>query len=188
MAIVTADGRASGTLQLLERHHPDGAAEAGHLRQMERLLAATHAPFSREQYDPGHFTASALVVSPAARLVLLIAHPTLGAWLQPGGHIEPADPSAAGAAHREVIEETGLVTRIEPVLFDVDVHDIPPRKENPSHKHFDLRFLAVVEGIPAPASAEGVESRWLSSDEAARLTTDASVRRMLDKARTKGLL
>ena len=186
--MVTRDRRASGTLQLLERHHAGGAAEADHLRQMEHLLAATQAPFSRDQFDPGHFTASALVVSPAARLVLLIAHPTLGLWLQPGGHIEPGDLSPAEAASREMMEETGLSALLEPDLFDVDVHDIPPRKESPAHKHFDLRFLALVEGAPAPASGEGVESRWLSAGEAARLTTDASVRRMLDKARAKGLL
>lgn len=155
---------------------------------MEQLLALTPEPFSRGQFDPGHFTASALVVSPASRLVLLIAHPTLGLWLQPGGHIEANDPSPREAAHREVLEETGLSASIEPLLFDVDVHEIPARKADPSHRHFDLRFLALVGGAPAPASAEGLESRWLPAAEAARLTTDASVRRMLDKARALGLL
>jgi 8-oxo-dGTP pyrophosphatase MutT (NUDIX family) len=185
---VTRDGRASGTLRLLEQHHPEGADEAAQLRQMTQLLASTPEPFSREQFDPGHFTASALVVSPSARLVLLIAHPTLGLWLQPGGHIEPGDPSPLDAAFREVMEETGLAPRLEPILFDVDVHDIPARKADPAHRHFDLRFLALVEGAPEPAGAEGLESRWLHIAEAARLTTDASVRRMLDKARAQGLV
>ena len=188
MTIVTRDERAAGTLRLLDRLHPEGATEVGHLVQMRHLLTATRMPFSREQFDPGHFTASALVVSPGARLVLLIAHPTLGLWLQPGGHIEPDDRSAAEAASREVNEETGVPARIEPMLLDVDVHEIPARNESPAHKHFDLRFLALVEGAPAPASGEGLESRWLTAADAARLTTDRSVRRMLDKARAKGLL
>jgi 8-oxo-dGTP pyrophosphatase MutT (NUDIX family) len=152
------------------------------------LLAATPEPFSRHQFDPGHLTASALVVSRSVCRVLLIAHPTLELWLQPGGHIERDDPSAKEAACREVREETGLYAHLEVGLFDVDVHLIPARKGNPAHRHFDLRFLAEVGGQPAPSGVEGVEARWLSYDEACRLTTDESVRRMLDKARSARVL
>lgn len=155
---------------------------------MLRLLAETEDPFSRDQFDPGHFTASALVVAPATRRVLLIAHPTLELWLQPGGHIESDDSSAVEAARREVLEETGVVAHLDTALFDVDVHDIPARKGNPGHQHFDLRFLALIEGEPPPAGMEGVEARWLSHDEAWRLTTDGSVRRMLGKARLARVL
>lgn len=151
-------------------------------------LLATAAPFSREQYTPGHFTASALVVSPAAQQVLLIAHPTLGLWLQPGGHIEGGDPSPVAAALREILEETGISAACDARLFDVDVHEIPARGVSPPHLHYDLRFLARVEGTPAPSGTEGVEARWLSHDEAAALSTDGSVRRMLGKARVAGLL
>lgn len=186
--ILSADLRATGTLELLDRHDTGGASEESHRRQMQQLLAETPAPFSRDQFEPGHFTASALVVSPSARLVLLIAHSTLGLWLQPGGHIEPGDASPVEAARREVLEETGLDARLESVLFDVDVHDIPPRKGSPRHRHYDLRFLALVDGMPAPAGIEGLEARWLSHDDAGRLTTDDSVMRMLGKARDAGLL
>jgi 8-oxo-dGTP pyrophosphatase MutT (NUDIX family) len=108
--------------------------------------------------------------------------------LQPGGHIEPDDVSPVEAARREVLEETGLDARIAPRLFDVDIHDIPARKSDPRHRHFDLRFLAVVDAAHPPSGAEGLEARWLSHDDAARLTTDDSVRRMLARARNGGLL
>lgn len=184
----TADARGGTTLNLLKAYRGDGAAEEAHREAMLRLLADSADPFSRHQFDPGHFTASALVVAPATRRVLLIAHPTLGLWLQPGGHIEAEDSSAEEAARREVREETGILAHLDAVLFDVDVHEIPARKTQPEHRHFDLRFLARTEGEPQPAGAEGVDARWLSHDEAWRLTTDGSVRRMLGKARLARLL
>jgi 8-oxo-dGTP pyrophosphatase MutT (NUDIX family) len=152
------------------------------------LLTETPEPFSRAQFEPGHLTASALVVAPSTRRVLLISHPTLGIWLQPGGHIERDDPSPGVAARREVLEETGLHALIEERLFDVDVHDIPARESQPFHRHFDLRFLARIDGERPPSGVEGVEARWLSYDEAWRLTTDESVRRMLGKARLARVL
>jgi 8-oxo-dGTP pyrophosphatase MutT (NUDIX family) len=184
----TGDARAAVTLELLRPYRAGSAAEEAHRLAMLRLLAETEDPFSRDQFDPGHLTASALVVAPATRRVLLIAHPTLGLWLQPGGHIEPDDASAVEAARREVLEETGIVALLDATLFDVDVHDIPARKGNPRHQHFDLRFLAPIEGEPPPAGMEGVEARWLSHDEAWHLTTDGSVRRMLDKAHVARVL
>ncbi len=184
----TTDARAGATLNLLSAYRGDSAAEEAHRQAMLRLLAESADPFSRHQFDPGHFTASALVVAPATQRVLLIAHPTLGLWLQPGGHIEAQDISAVEAARREVIEETGVLARLDAVLFDVDVHEIPARQSQPEHRHFDLRFLALVEGQPEAAGAEGVDARWLSHDEAWRLTTDGSVRRMLAKARLARVL
>jgi len=184
----TADPRAALTLDLLAGHRPENAAEEVHRLAMMHLLAETPDPFSREQFEPGHFTASALVVAPSTRRVLLIAHPTLGIWLQPGGHNELDDPSAPVAARREILEETGLHALIEGGLFDVDVHDIPARKGHPAHRHFDLRFLARLDGEPAPSGIEAVEARWLSHDEAWHLTTDESVRRMLAKARLARVL
>lgn len=184
----TTDARADATLELLRAYRADDTAEEAHRQAMLRLLAESADPFSRSQFDPGHLTASALVVSPATRRVLLIAHPTLSLWLQPGGHIETGDASAMEAARREVLEETGVLAHLDAALFDVDVHEIPARRAQPEHRHFDLRFLALIEGEPQPAGAEGVDARWLSHDEAWRLTTDGSVRRMLAKARLAGVL
>ena len=72
------------------------------------LLREHPRPLERTSYDPGHVTASGLVLSPDGSSVLLVLHRRLGRWLQPGGHLEPGDPDIAAAARREVREETGL--------------------------------------------------------------------------------
>src|SRR6476659_4087444 len=76
----------------------------------ERMLALCGAsePFSRAAFTPGPFTASAFVLSPDRRRLLVVFHRKLGRWLQPGGHIEPSDASIVDAARREVEEETGV--------------------------------------------------------------------------------
>jgi 8-oxo-dGTP pyrophosphatase MutT (NUDIX family) len=114
------------------------------------LLGSTPDPAGRRQYDPGHVTASGIVLTPDAGRVALVFHQGLGRWLQPGGHVEPDDTSIVGAAAREVREETGILVdpRMEPAVVGVDVHEIPPRGVEPGHRHFDLVFRFV-----APAGA-----------------------------------
>jgi hypothetical protein len=53
------------------------------------------------------------------------------------------DLDLLAVALREAREESGL-SGIEPVtreIYDVDIHEIPPFKDVPSHYHFDVRFL-----------------------------------------------
>ncbi len=180
--VLTGDPRGMRTLELLDAFVPRDARDQQELTRMLELLASTSHPFSREQFDPGHFTASALVVSRTHERVLLIAHPTLHLWLQPGGHIDPEDHEPAAGAAREILEETGLTATLGDELFDIDIHQIPARKAAPPHQHFDLRFLGIVDGLPAPGGLEGVDARWFDPDEALRVSTDASVHRMVRRA------
>ena len=89
----------------------------------------------------------------------MILHSKLDLWLQPGGHIDETDSSLVDAARREAQEETGLRgLRTVPNgggLFDVDIHPIPAnsKKAEPSHEHFDLRFLFVSESSELSAGA-----------------------------------
>ena len=182
MRVLTGDPRGMGTLELLDAFTPQDARDHQERARMLELLATTSHPFSREQFVPGHFTASALVVSRTHDRVLLIAHPTLHLWLQPGGHIELADHVPSAGAAREVLEETGLTASLSEGLFDVDIHEIPARRTAPPHQHFDLRFLATVVGLPAPGGGEGVHARWLDPNDALSVSTDASVHRMVRRA------
>ncbi len=170
---------------LLARHDPADEREAGFVEEMRALARADIAsdPTSRAHYVPGHFTASAFVLSPDGDDVLLIEHGKLHRWLQPGGHLEPGDVSVEAAARREVGEETGLhdLRRWGSGLFDVDVHEIPALKGQPPHRHYDLRlrFVAGTRALRAGSDAKAARwVRWATIDPA---ITDESVMRALRK-------
>jgi len=169
--------------RLLADHAPADDRELRFVRDMGRLLESGSDPTSRDHYEPGHFTASAFVLSPDGRDVLLIEHGKLHRWLQPGGHIEPGDASVEAACRREVAEETGLTDLAlrSAGLFDVDVHQIPALRGQPSHQHHDLRmcFVAGTRAIVAGSDAKAVRwEPWAAIDPA---ITDESVMRALRK-------
>jgi 8-oxo-dGTP pyrophosphatase MutT (NUDIX family) len=129
---------------------------------------------------PGHLTASALVLDASGERALLTHHRKLGRWLQLGGHCD-GDANLAAVALREATEESGIAElAIDPVPIDVDIHTIPARKGESEHLHLDTRFLVrAPDGAAERASEESLELRWFDRDEAARIETDESVRRLL---------
>ena len=147
--------------------------------RMLELLARPGDPFTRGAWDPGHFTASAFVLSPDRQRLLLIHHRRLGAWLQPGGHVEPEDENLEAAARREVAEETG-VTALVPFsagIFDVDAHLIPPSPKEAGHVHFDVRHAYLAEDERVVASTEVGGVRWVPLPEVCRLNPEQSISR-----------
>jgi len=170
-------------------YRPDDARERGFQERMLQLLAMA-APTSRSHFIPGHLTASAFVLSPARDSLLLILHKKLGLWLQPGGHIEAGDESLAAAARREVAEELGLTlpASAEGAVFDLDIHGIPARPDEPAHEHFDVRFCFQAPTLDFATNDEVVAARWAPLAEIDQLTTDESVLRVARKlARTPSI-
>jgi ADP-ribose pyrophosphatase YjhB (NUDIX family) len=161
---------------LLEAHVPADAKEAADRVSMLQFLAALPAPFSAEQGD-AHFTASALVLDASRSRTCLVLHRKLGLWLQPGGHVEPADESVGRAALREVREETGLETRLaQQSLVHLDIHRIPDGAKIPAHLHLDVRFLAVADGDELTLSDESTDVRWWPLGQAVRAGDDSLAR------------
>lgn len=111
--------------------------------------------------EPGHITASALVLDATGSSVLLTLHPRVGAWLQLGGHCEKTDETLVGAALREASEESGIDGLvIEPTPIHVDVHPITCSLGVPT-RHFDVRFLVTApEGAQPVRSDESLDLRW----------------------------
>ena len=131
------------------------------------LLDETAAPCSRDQFQPGHLTASAICLSPDRRSVLLVHHKRLQRWLQPGGHIEIGDASMLDAARRELDEETGatLDQRVQAQLAGVDVHEIPAARGEPTHAHHDVMFCMVAANLEVRVSEESHDVAWIPIDE-----------------------
>ncbi|CAL9571694.1 hypothetical protein SUDANB58_04850 [Streptomyces sp. enrichment culture] len=158
------------TVETYLARHPDEREQLGGL--LDALDRPTDIA-SRSTFT-GHVTCGAIVVNPLGR-VLHVLHLAGGKVLAPGGHTEPEDESLAGAALRELHEETGIPLQAvapwpgyEAVPFDIDAH---PGKGEPGHQHFDLRFLFRLRIAPTtsdlvrrhaaslPASASSAASR-----------------------------
>lgn len=160
---------------------PDPREQAFQVRMLDLLRLP--APTSRHTFVPGHLTASAFVLSPERDAVLLIFHKKLGIWVQPGGHIEPEDPSLLHAALREVSEEVGLTLPegVVASVFDLDIHAIPARKDEPAHEHFDVRYCFIAPTRDFMASDEVADARWAPLAQIEQLTQDESVLRAARK-------
>ncbi|WP_321478261.1 NUDIX hydrolase [uncultured Paludibaculum sp.] len=135
----------------------------------------------------GHITASAWVLSQDSARTLLVHHARLDKWLQPGGHCD-GSPDVLASAMREVLEETGVAAVLaHEGIFDVDAHDIPARKNEAAHVHYDVRFLLRADqGIPLVVSEESRAVAWVPLDEVRLLNTDESVLRLVEKTRRDG--
>lgn len=187
--IVNQQNRRGAALRraLLAYSAPDGVQEEYRRRMLQLCDMARGSeadPFTRSFFGPGHFTASAFIVSRDLQHLLLIRHEKLQMWLQPGGHIEVQDEDVVAAALREVREETGLeeVELLSP-LFDIDIHTIPARTDEPAHEHHDVRVLLMADRTQANTGGDQ-EAMWFSLTQLAKqmgelhagLRTDHSVR------------
>lgn len=168
--------------EALADHAPSDAEEAADLTRIRQLLDAEAEPWSR--HVPLHVTASALVVHPPTKRVLLRWHDKQQRWLQVGGHGDPGERDPWPVALREAEEETALADLRpwpgpEPRLFQVAVVPVSPSPEEPAHEHADLRYLLVTDRPDdVPAEVEGVPLRWCTVEEAVTLA-DQGLARLL---------
>ncbi|MDB4989947.1 MAG: putative hydrolase [Myxococcaceae bacterium] len=154
---------------------------------MTELCDSVADPFSRATFEPGHFTASAFILSPDRAALLLILHGKLGRWLQPGGHVDASDHDLLGAARREVREEVGIdqLVLLQPTPIDLDIHDIPARAHEPAHAHFDVRYLFAAPSLHYQAASDARAARWVPLSEIDERLADGSVARVVTKLRQR---
>ena len=169
---------------LLVLLHVHQAFDAHEQQMLERLTAfvSAHENFYSRELLIGHITASAWIVDEAHSHALLLHHGKLNKWLQPGGHVED-DADILSASIREAREETGVdVQPFSEKIFDVDIHEIPARPNEPAHFHYDIRFLLVAnKAAPLLVSSESKDLMWVAIDEIETLTQEESVLRMARK-------
>jgi 8-oxo-dGTP pyrophosphatase MutT (NUDIX family) len=131
----------------------------------------------------GHITGSAWIVTPDGSEVLLTHHRKLDRWLQLGGHAD-GDPDVIAVALKEAREESGLeeFELLGEGIFDLDIHPIPARKNEPEHLHYDVRYVFRAIGqTDFTVSEESHDLRWVPINEVQTLTTEESMLRMVRK-------
>lgn len=160
--------------------------------QKERLdLAATVRfvqgntnPFDRKNFA-GHVTGSGFLLSPDRERVLLTHHAALDKWLQFGGHAD-GEADIRNVALRETEEESGKadIRLLTAVIFDVDVHEIPanPKKDEPRHLHYDIRYLLRADSLEFNANHESKALQWVPIRNLSTMPVSEAMRRMAAKA------
>lgn len=162
--------------QSLEAH--EAAVTADTIRFVEE-----HSDCLLRSCAPGHLTGSAWIVDPLRTRTLLTHHFKLEKWLQLGGHAD-GDGDLLAVALREAGEESGLtrLRAVSPAIFDLDRHWIPPRKADPGHFHYDLRFLVEADPTePLVISSESKELAWIDLAQVAARNPEESMARMVRK-------
>jgi 8-oxo-dGTP pyrophosphatase MutT (NUDIX family) len=169
---------------LLTGYQAAGETEAAELKRMTILAESSQDPWSRAL--PLHFTASALVVHPQTRRVLLRWHAKHQCWLQVGGHGDPGEHDPLLIALREAREETGLTDLVpwpDATLRHVAVCHVPANAVEPQHEHADLRFLLATNAPDAIVPEDDASPlRWVTVAEARSLVGDNNLRHTLDRA------
>jgi 8-oxo-dGTP pyrophosphatase MutT (NUDIX family) len=156
------------TLELIESFDADGDDLAAKSRELILgLLRHSEDPFSKRQFDPGHITCTAVVLSPDLTRVLLMHHHRHLRWLLPGGHVEEEDLTLAVTARREAHEETGVLIEASTNgrLVGMDVHCIPARKREPFHLHHDLIFALTSQSDHFTFTEEAPKITWCRPSE-----------------------
>jgi 8-oxo-dGTP pyrophosphatase MutT (NUDIX family) len=169
---------------MLGRYRPQGEAEAADVERVRTLAETAADPWLRS--IPLHITASALIVHPPTRQVLLRWHQRQQAWLQVGGHGDPGESDPLAIALREAGEETGL-TDLQPwpdaQLRHVVIVPVTASSREPAHQHADLRFVLATHD-PDAARPEGPDAplRWLSPSEAQAASSPDNLLQTLSRA------
>ncbi|MFT5368200.1 MAG: 8-oxo-dGTP pyrophosphatase MutT (NUDIX family) [Candidatus Latescibacterota bacterium] len=169
-------------LQQLESYLDLFPDESAMLERYISFVKANSDCFERS-LQIGHVTGSAWVVNRERTHTLLTHHKKLNKWLQLGGHAD-GDVDVLRVAKREVAEESGItdVVQVGDGIFDVDIHLIPERKNEPEHYHYDVRYALQVTGDEDyVVSDESHDLAWLEIDRLSERTQEESMLRLARK-------
>jgi len=166
-------------LTLLERYGKEHPEEEETVSRFVDFVSAHPDCFKRSLAE-GHITGSAWMVDGNGTRVLLTHHAKMNKWVQLGGHTD-GHHDVIEAALREAREESGIEC-IKPLsgdIFDIDVHPIPVRGEEPSHFHYDVRFaVTVTDSEDYTVSDESHDLAWVEIGKLSEYTAEESMLRM----------
>lgn len=166
----------------LKKYIPFDSHEKEMVGKVILLIENTPDCFHNNSF-PAHMTASAWIIDNGLTHLLFTHHRKLNKWLQLGGHAD-GEENLVNAATREAMEESGLksVRLAAPGIFDVDIHEIPARKDIPAHYHYDVRYLFKADkDEPLIVSDESHDLKWVAINEVEKYNSSRSILRMLEK-------
>lgn len=174
-------------LEELEGYRPWNEQEARDREELLRRLRSGEDLYTRAN-AAGHLTASAWVVSPDRRQVLMAYHNLYDSWSWLGGHAD-GDRDLLAAAMREVREESGL-TAVRPVsrsIYSVEILTVDGHEKRgayvSSHLHLNVTYL--LEADPAePVRCKPDENSrvgWFGLEEAVAASTEPWFRERIYK-------
>lgn len=134
-----------------------------------------------------HFCASAFIINPENKKILLVKHSDYDKWLQPGGHIEE-DETPEEAAVREVFEETGLKIKLIGEHFPREEDLIRPLGVQCNRKTDGTRFIDIIYAAKPINNAdddiklndESTEIGWFTRNELDRIPVFQDVKITMD--------
>ena len=143
-----------------------------------RFLAGNPDAFERENLT-AHMTASAWVLSPDRRQVVMVYHNIYNSWSWTGGHAD-GDRDLLAVAMREVTEETGMqrLEVLHPGIFSLECLTVDGHEKRgqyvPSHIHMNVTYL--LEADPAapicPKPDENRRVGWFSPEDAVAASSE----------------
>ena len=143
-----------------------------------RFLAGNPDAFERENLT-AHMTASAWVLSPDRRQVVMVYHNIYNSWSWTGGHADGEEDLLA-VALREVREESG-VQNVRPAsedIFSLEVLTVDGHQKRgkyvSSHLHLNVTYLLIADDTDAltvkPDENSGV--KWFTPDGAVQASSE----------------
>ena len=163
----------------IQAFRPWNEQEARDREEILHRLRSGEELYSRENTS-AHLTASAWVVSPDRKRVLLAYHNLYDSWAWLGGHAD-GERDLLSAALREVREESGLeaLRPVSPDIYSLEIITVDGHEKKgkyvSSHLHLNLTYL--VEADPsAPVRCKPDENSqvgWFGLDEAVAASSES---------------
>ena len=165
-------------LQQLLSFRPWNEQEARDRDEMVRRIQGGEELYTRDN-PAAHFTASAWVVSPDRRQVLLAFHNLYRSWAWLGGHAD-GERELLAVAMREVREESGLasVSPVTPELYSLEILTVDGHEKRgryvSSHLHLNVTYL--LEADPSqsirPKADENSSVGWFTPEGAVEASSE----------------
>lgn len=169
-------------LGMLEKYATTYPEETECVQRFQTFVVEQPHCFERS-LSMGHVTGSAWLVDMTQTKTLLTHHRKLNMWVQLGGHAD-GNSHVQDVALQEAYEESGLsaLQLVSPDIFDLDIHEIPARKHEPAHLHYDVRFaIQSMNEDSFQVSEESHDLAWILVKELSKKSQEESMLRMQAK-------